>query len=287
MTNLSTVQELTEVIQLCLTTKLRSAQAASVSLTLDVARVIAEEIEERCKEYTNGQMSDLLSTIHSDDVDLTTFREFIDSIKGLLDGSDEDGYQLFNLLVSDVTDHSRILEIQSLDLVIIKEQLLSNTLAINEHNVRLLALEAEPSVSEVKGEVVDLMESVFESACMAASSKIEEYRSNAYSLSMAQVTGLIPNDRAILDITLLASDNLLVTCKLSSTEVAGATFTIDGSEPLGPVSFNPEKRILSTLLLEDPIDLIGKVFSIITSDGATFTGVFQTISNYPIKSTFT
>ena len=287
MTNLSTVQELTEVIQLCLTSKLRESHDASVSLTLDIARLIATEIEERCKAYTNTQLSELMSTIHNEDVDLTTFREFINSIKGLLDGSDEDGYQLFNLLVTDVADHTRILELQSIDLSEIKTQLAENTLAIKEHNVRLTTLEAEPSGTEVKGEMVDLMESVFESACVAVSDKLQEYRENAYSLSMAQVTGLNATYRAVLDISLLASDNLLVTCKLTDDIVVGATLTINGSEPLGPVSYNPEKKVLSALLLETPTELIGKIFSITTDTGISFTGVFQPLSNYPIKNTFT
>ena len=290
MTDLTLVQELTEVIQLCLTTKMRQAHDASTKLTIDIARSLATNLEVKCNEYTNAEIGKLLGILNDNSLDLSEFRVFINEISSLLDGDPEsEGYQVFRLLTTDVSTLKETSGIHTQTLSEIKTQISQINLNLMEHNNRLTTLENQESPAEIKDDMVNLIEEVFESACIAVSERLQEYRSNGSTVTLQTLRDELSTTVTTIELLMLESGAVLMTGAFKDTEMSALSLFVDGTEVTETVTVNFEKKIMSALLTSGAEQISGKPFNVQIFNPqleSEFSGLFPSGNQYPHKLTF-
>ena len=167
------IDGLTQTIQDCLEAKLQAGFDAQAALTVDIAREVAGAVENKANEYTDIEISKVMTLITGGEVDLGPFTEFMNTIKTLLDGDETtEGYQVFNTLISDTAANKQLLISHTTTIQSIQNTLTTFQSTLADHETRIAALEAaqhEPMECEdCHDEILNLVKGSMAAACAAA-----------------------------------------------------------------------------------------------------------------------
>ena len=198
------IDQLTAVAQDCLESKIQAGFDASAALTVDIALEIAQAMEIKANEYTDVKISEVLTELTNNEVDLGPFTEFMAEIYELLDGDDlTDGFQIFNLLATDASAALTTLAEHTVTLQTIQNNLSTFQNTLNDHTTRIAALEAaqhEPmDCEDCHDEILNLVDGSMDAACVASDTALATYRTNtaasvlaAFQLEMNPVSVVAP-----------------------------------------------------------------------------------------------
>ena len=167
------IDGLTQTIQDCLEAKLQAGFDAQAALTVDIAREVAGAVENKANEYTDIEISKVMTLITGGEVDLGPFTEFMNTIKTLLDGDETtEGYQVFNTLISDTAANKQLLISHTTTIQSIQNTLTTFQSTLADHETRIAALEAaqhEPMECEdCHDEILNLVKGSMAASCTGA-----------------------------------------------------------------------------------------------------------------------
>ena len=167
------ISALTTVVQDCLEDKLQAGFDAQASLTLDIAREVANAVENKANEYTDIEITKVMNLITNGEVDLGPFTEFMNSVKTLLDGDENtEGYQIFNTLITDTATNKQTLINHTTSIGLIQNTLNTFQTTLVDHEARITALELaqhEPvDCEDCHDELLNIVKGSISDACTAA-----------------------------------------------------------------------------------------------------------------------
>ena len=184
------IDGLTQTIQDCLEAKLQAGFDANAALTVDIAREVANAVEDKANEYTDIEISKVMTLITGGEVDLGPFTEFMNTIKTLLDGDETtEGYQVFNTLISDTAANKQLLISHTTTIQSIQNTLTTFQSTLADHETRIAALEAaqhEPMECEdCHDEILNLVKGSMAAACTAADTTLTTHYASEHSSVLA------------------------------------------------------------------------------------------------------
>jgi hypothetical protein len=170
MATTEVIDSLTQVVQDCLEAKMLAGFDANAALTLDIAREVAAAVQTKANEYTDVEIANVLALISGGEVDLGPFTEFMNSVKTLIDGDENtEGYQIFELLISDTAANKQTLINQTTTLAAIQQNLTTMQATLADHEDRIAALEAaqhEPlDCEDCHDELLNIVKNAIGDAC--------------------------------------------------------------------------------------------------------------------------
>ena len=226
------IDQLTAVAQDCLESKIQAGFDASAALTVDIALEIAQAMEIKANEYTDVKISEVLTELTNNEVDLGPFTEFMAEIYELLDGDDlTDGFQIFNLLATDASAALTTLAEHTVTLQTIQNNLTTFQNTLTDHSTRIAALEAaqhEPmDCEDCHDEILNLVDGSMDAACIASDVALATYRTTtsasvlaAFQAEMNPSTATfsaistIRNNRDVVTVSGVCTDENIATIRI-------------------------------------------------------------------------
>lgn len=180
MATQAVINDLTQVIQDCLTRRMQKGFDANAALTLNIARELAKDLEARATKYTDDEITKVKDLI-SGEVDLTPFTEFMAMIKDMLDGDeDTEGFQVFNALVADTVANKQAIITHTSSITLITSTLETMQTTLNDHERRLADLENADNrggdCESCHDGLLNIIKESHEAACAAAAQTIDTYQ---------------------------------------------------------------------------------------------------------------
>jgi hypothetical protein len=190
MATTEVIESLTQVVQDCLEAKLQAGFDANAALSLDIAREVASAVQTKANEYTDVEIANVMSLISGGEVDLGPFTEFMNSVKTLIDGDENtEGYQIFELLVSDTAANKQTLINQTTTLAAIQQNLTTFQSTLADHEARITALEAaqhEPiDCEDCHDELLNIVKNAIGDACTDSQTTLNAYHSTTSASILA------------------------------------------------------------------------------------------------------
>lgn len=269
MATQAVINELTAVIQTCLTEKMQQGFDASANLTIEIARELAVAVEAKSTEYTDTEILKVKDLI-SGDVDLTPFTEFMTLIKTMLDGDeDTEGFQIFNTLVSDTVVNKQAIISHTSSITLITETLATIQATLTNHEQRIATLEAIDhrgggvDCESCQDDMLEIVKGAISAGCVASTAAISAYQSAA----AATATTSFANELDPIVFTSVVQPNsagkLTVSGTYTGRRPVSVTITfVDGTTSIGAL-ITDDKTFTATSIalaaaLEGTITLQGR-----------------------------
>jgi len=262
MATQSVIDDLTTVIQTCLEEKLKAGFDANAALTIDIAREVATNVENKCNTYTDVEITKLVDLIGGGEVDLGPFTEFMNTIKTLLDGDENtEGYQIFNTLITDTATNKQTLIDHSTSIQLITNQLNTFQTTLVDHESRIAALEAldygDPiDCEECHDDILEIIKDAQAQACTAASDSIAAYQA-AETDSIVSDFANEMDPISLFNMTSEVSDTNIITISGEYTGRRIANITVSLPSGTADVTMTPTVNSISgTFTITDTVPTV-------------------------------
>jgi hypothetical protein len=204
---MTAVKELTDTIAECLTSKMNAGFQASSKLTIDIARILASELEFKATRYTDEQIDELLTLM--DSTDLTPFKDFMDTLKEVL-GEESGNYRTIEKLMLDTkTNHVSVINLNStiVDITLTITGI-NNKVSILDDRLRLLETDTLGQI-DASDDVIVIFNAIITNACNAAKNTLQAYTEINTSKRVHEVQQLMKTN-VFANVRLTETNNLLL-----------------------------------------------------------------------------
>jgi len=177
------IDGLVGVIKDCLTDKINNNFDKNSSLTVDIARIVVSEIEDKCNNYTDIEISKIEDMIGDPNIDISHLTRFMNQIYDLLDGDElVSGLQIFDLLLEDSSEAKVTIAEHGVTLQGIANDLGDLQTSLVDHSNRLDILEGYNrevlDCIECQDGFLDILKDATSVACSNTSDSLSSYRAN-------------------------------------------------------------------------------------------------------------